>query len=340
MPVTEKYLITGGSGQLGSAMRDVFADTPGAVLCRCREGFDVTRREVLETWLPAVYPGAVVNCAGYTDRQRAESSEEERQRCWAVNVTAVARLARVCSAYNIAMVHISDAAVFGGDPERTAALLSYDPTRPNAENRERFIRELRYAEDDCACPLGVYAQSKVAAEHAILGQALENPNFQYYIIRTGGLFAAPSQVTRNYVYRCTELFSRGESATIVADKDSVANITYAPQLAAAIRWMLENRNAILENGITIPSGIYHITNKGGVTLHDVAQELWRLFGRRGRLLAESRRQYCAREGLAAAIRPVFAAISCSKYRQLAGPQLPEWSIALEQWAADYQRLYA
>jgi dTDP-4-dehydrorhamnose reductase len=59
-------------------------------------------------------------------------------------------------------------------------------------------------------------------------------------------------------------------STIQAVSDEINSVTYAPDLAAATRDLLE----------AMPDpGIYHLTNSGGASWFDLAREIFRLTGR-------------------------------------------------------------
>ena len=55
--------------------------------------------------------------------------------------------------------------------------------------------------------------------------------------------------------------------TIQAVSDEINSVTYAPDLAAGTRRLLDQ---------SPPSGIYHLTNSGGVSWYDFAQEIFRI----------------------------------------------------------------
>ena len=115
---------------------------------------------VIERML-ALRPEAIVNCAAYTQVDKAES---EPERCRAVNAAAVEYLARACGLLDCPLVQISTDYVFG------AACPAPRPWR----------------EDDPPSPQGVYARTKLEGEQA----AARHP--KHFIVRTCGLYAQPS----------------------------------------------------------------------------------------------------------------------------------------------------
>ena len=89
-------LVTGSGGQLGHALRRAsaasadryfFTDVAGDDTLR----LDITDREAVERFVREHAIGAVVNCAAYTDVERAE---EDAERAELLNATAAGHLAR------------------------------------------------------------------------------------------------------------------------------------------------------------------------------------------------------------------------------------------------------
>ena len=118
-------------------------------------------------------PAAIINCAAYTQVDKAES---EPEMCRAVNATAVEHLAQACGKLDCPLVQISTDYLFGAaTPE----------PRP-------------WREDDPPSPQGVYARTKLEGEQA----AARYP--KHLIVRTCGLYARPSDPrAANFVGRCS-----------------------------------------------------------------------------------------------------------------------------------------
>lgn len=101
-------LVLGGKGQLGRALsragrRDVVAVG--------REAIDVTRPETLSSALSRWRPSIVVNAAAWTD---VDGAEWERARAFAVNAWGAGRVASLCAAIRVPLVHVSTDHVFDG----------------------------------------------------------------------------------------------------------------------------------------------------------------------------------------------------------------------------------
>lgn len=325
----EKYLITGAAGQLGYALQDFWGGDEGHAMPRAHEAFDITREQHVLEWLPRMRPDAVVNCAGYTQVFKAET---EREECWRTNVLGVELLCQACSENEIPLFHISTDFVFGQDFARSGRLLQY--AEPSPEALDVVEGDLCYREYDPVGPVGHYAQCKALAEHVILKHATENPDFQYYIIRTGGLFEIPWRAGTNFPYIVARILLGKTVVKLPVVRDVFTNVTYVPHLVKALQWMVENRDAIsVEEGVMVPVGIYHVTNTGMTTWYDVAIHIAQYLGRTGRLAPTTRRDYCRRTKRDPNLSPAFTCLCQSRYGATQGPGMPSWQEAVKDWSS-------
>ena len=146
-------LVTGGSGQLGTAIRALLpdADAPG------RDRLDLADPGSVAEYLRRTSPAAIVNCAAYTAVDRAEDEEELAT---IVNGTSVGVMADYAAEVDIPFVTFSTDYVFAG----TA-------TEPYVESSE-------------VDPVNAYGRSKLAGERLALhhGRSL--------VIRTSWVISA------------------------------------------------------------------------------------------------------------------------------------------------------
>lgn len=206
-------LVTGANGQLGSEMRLVSkssADTyiftdvvelPGVdTLILDITDLDAVRKVVQEYDIKAI-----VNCAAYTNVDKAEDDVEL---CALLNAKAPENLAVVMKEADGLLVHVSTDYVFGGDPYNT----------PCTEDRK-------------GTPTGVYGQTKLDGEIAIQGSGCH-----HVIIRTAWLY---SEFGKNFVKTMMNLTSTKPLLKVVFDQTGTP--TYAWDLAEVIYDILENR---------------------------------------------------------------------------------------------------
>ena len=206
-------LVTGANGQLGSEMRLVskssadkyiFTDVvelPGVdTLILDITDLDAVRKVVKEYDIRAI-----VNCAAYTNVDKAEDDVEL---CALLNARAPENLAVAMKEADGLLVHVSTDYVFGGDPYNT----------PCTEDRK-------------GTPTGVYGQTKLDGENAI-----QSTGCHHVIIRTAWLY---SEFGRNFVKTMMSLTSTKPQLKVVFDQTGTP--TYALDLAEVIFDIIENR---------------------------------------------------------------------------------------------------
>jgi dTDP-4-dehydrorhamnose reductase len=192
-----KVLVTGGTGQVGW---EVCRRAPAAgveVVAPSRTALDITRRTQVRAALDRTIPGLVINCAAYTDVDRAE---EETAAAYAVNQDGVANLAEACSRIGTALIHLSTDYVFDG------------------------TKNAPYTEDDQVAPASVYGASKAAGE-AALRERLPG----HVILRTAWVCGARG---RNFVKSVLARVRAGEPLRVVDDQRGAP--TFAADIADAV----------------------------------------------------------------------------------------------------------
>ncbi|MBN1590462.1 MAG: dTDP-4-dehydrorhamnose reductase [Pirellulales bacterium] len=199
-----KVAITGAGGQLGSQLVERFG--PDAIALDLPE-FDMTDRAAFDR-LARLGPDVVINTAGHTAVDRAES---EPELAYAVNVEGVAALVDVCRQLGAALVQISTDYIFGGDVGRTTP----------------------YRETDRPAPLGVYGQTKLEAERLVAACP------RHLIVRTSGLFGPAAPRGRgNFVATMLRLAAGEEPIRVVDDQRSTPS--YTPHVARAIEFLVRS----------------------------------------------------------------------------------------------------
>ncbi|MFQ5334775.1 MAG: SDR family oxidoreductase [Flavobacteriales bacterium] len=218
-----RLLITGSNGLLGQKLMDAFANpgdfpTPlpnlneveclftsveeepfkyyGEITYAC---MDITEMDSILEVVDGFRPDVVLNLAAMTHVDRCEN---EPERCWKINVEAVANLADACEKYDARIIHISTDFIFDGE-------------------------DGPYMEDDEPNPLCVYSRSKLASEEVLAGS-----DVQWSILRTCILYGVGLHLVRNNIV----LWLKGEleaGREVSVVYDQYRSPTLAEDLASA-----------------------------------------------------------------------------------------------------------
>lgn len=198
MSLGQKILVTGAGGQLGMELREI-ASTECEWLFTDIEELDICSEVAVREFVKSHHVGVIINCAAYTNVDRAEQEQETAKR---VNSDAVAILAKIAKEYDAKLIHISTDYIFGGEVHNT-------PIEEDAE----------------PSPLGVYGDTKLMGEMAIVESGC-----RYVILRTAWLYSTHG---RNFVKTIMKLISEREQIRVV--NDQIGSPTYARDLALIIR---------------------------------------------------------------------------------------------------------
>lgn len=197
-------LVTGANGQLGCALQQVLpGKLPGATIHFLdRERLDITNSELTSRFICDNDITHIVNCAAYTNVDKAE---EDKAACTAINSDGVKNLAMAADNYGAKIIHISTDYVFDGH--------AFKP----------------YTESDKVNPASHYGATKRAGETALLALAPES-----IILRTSWLYGPDKE--NNFVHRILAKAADNEPLRVVADQ--VGSPTYTYDLAEAIAKIL------------------------------------------------------------------------------------------------------
>ena len=197
-----RVLITGANGQLGNEMRRLGAVSPNEYLFTDVAELDITDKDAVAEFVKSKNVEIIVNCAAYTNVDKAEDDEATAE---LINATAVRNLAEAVKAVDGTLFHVSTDYVFGseGNTPRT--------------------------EDMPTNPLGVYGKTKLHGE-----QAIAEVGAKAIIIRTAWLY---SEFGNNFLKTMLRLTAEKESLNVVFDQ--VGSPTYAGDLALAIFSIIE-----------------------------------------------------------------------------------------------------
>ena len=200
-----RVLVTGGNGQLGCSLRRVVMGSEDKYIFTDVAELDITKREDVANYIADNKIDIIVNCAAYTDVERAEEDELGAE---LLNATAVGYLAEAAKANDALLVHISTDYVFMGG---CCGLLT---------------------EESHPQPINAYGRTKLAGEEAV-----KTSGCHYIILRTAWLY---SEYGRNFVKTMMRLTLQNEEVRVVSDQ--IGTPTYAVDLARAIVAIISKRN--------------------------------------------------------------------------------------------------
>lgn len=206
-------LVTGGNGQLGTSMQNASAGSPNKYIFTDVHDLDITDADAVEALVDKENIDVIVNCAAYTN---VEKAEDDADFCEVLNAKAVGNLAKAMAKKGGKLVHISTDYVFGG----------------NTGNTPR-------GEDQPANPTGVYGLTKLHGE-----QEIEKSGVKYVILRTAWLY---SEYGNNFLKTMMKLTSEKPALKVVFDQ--IGTPTYAGDLAEAIVDIVDNNKIDGNEGI-------------------------------------------------------------------------------------------
>lgn len=206
-------LVTGANGQLGNEMRNVSKSSSDHYIFTDVAELDITNIEAIRKIVRDEQVGVIVNCAAYTNVDKAEDDQAMAD---LINNKAVENLASVAKEANALLVHVSTDYVFGGNQYNTPI-----------------------CEEASTNPLGVYGVTKLRGEEAILRSGCE-----YLIFRTAWLY---SPYGNNFVKTMRRLTSEKNSLKVVFDQ--VGTPTFAADLASIIYKVLSERLYTKHQGV-------------------------------------------------------------------------------------------
>ena len=203
-------LVTGSNGQLGTELRRLALDSPHHFIFTDINSLpgvetvylDISDRASIDIIAESEKVDIIVNCAAYTDVERAES---EIDMAMLLNHQAVENLAGAAASRDAALIHISTDYIFSGEGN------------------------LPIREDAVPAPKGVYGSTKLAGEKAIQKSACRS-----VIVRTSWLY---SPYGRNFVKTMRRLMQ--ESGQIRVVYDQVGSPTYAADLADTLMQIIQ-----------------------------------------------------------------------------------------------------
>ena len=293
-------LVTGANGQLGREMRIVSKGSSDRYIFTDVEELDITSLDAISKCVKENDIKIIVNCAAYTNVDKAEDDEATAE---LLNAQAVEHLARACKDNDATLIHISTDYVFGG----------------NEGNTPR-------TEDEPVNPTGAYGRTKLHGE-----QAIEKVGCKHVIIRTAWLY---SEFGNNFVKTMRKLTAERDKLNVVFDQ--IGTPTYALDLANVILKFIDNLKnennsqfSIINSQFPTPNSqsheVYHFSNEGVISWYDFAKEICELSGNTCDI------QPCHSDEFPSKVkRPSYSVLDKTKIKNKLNITIPHWKESLKK----------
>ena len=178
-------MLWGATGMLGTDLHKQLASQNIIVIPLSSKEYDLRKKADIETAILSQKDlDYVINCAGYTQVDEAESKQELAR---LINAVAVEKMAKACEKKQIPFVQLSTDYVFDGT------------------NKDKA-----YVETDLCNPINAYGYSKWLGEQ----HCLNNTN-NYYIVRVQWLYGNNGD---HFIKTMTQLMRKKQALEIVDDQ--------------------------------------------------------------------------------------------------------------------------
>ena len=306
-------LVTGANGQLGNEMRivtkgskdkyiftDVCDEHPESIELASDDintdttKLDITNLDAIRAMVKENDIKVIVNCAAYTNVDKAETDQELAE---LLNAKAPENLAIAIKEVGGLLIHISTDYVFGGDPYNTPC-----------------------KEDQKGTPTGVYGLTKLHGE-----QNIQATGVDYLIFRTAWLY---SEFGKNFVKTMLNLTATKPQLKVVFDQ--VGTPTYAHDLAVTIKEAIEDYKKAWNMKPEIwnysKTGVYHYSNEGVCSWFDFTKMIADYSGQTACDI-----QPCHSNEFPSPVkRPAFSVLDKTKVKDVFGIIVPYWTDSLNK----------
>lgn len=287
-----RVTVIGANGQLGTDVvleyQNVGDDTTGLT----HTEVDICSLDATREVLRAIRPEVIVNTAAM---HHVENCEKEPLRAYEVNALGARNLVMVANELNAKLVHVSTDYVFDG------AKLS------------------PYVEADCAAPLNVYGNTKLAGEVFLRGGGEK-----WFVLRTSAIYgkAVCRAKGRNFVQLMLKLANERDEIHVV--NDEVVSPTSTKELAKQI--------AVLSR--TDKYGLYHATSEGNCSWYEFARAIFELTGDRVNLQPARPNEFSSKVP-----RPKYSVLENDGLKKLGLNIFRNWQEGLREYLAADRQLY-
>ena len=295
-----KILLLGRNGQVGWELQRSLAPL-GDVLALDRHSTlycgDLFKPDELAQTVVTYQPDVIVNAAAHTAVDKAES---EQALARVINTDAPAALAKAAAQVGAWLVHYSTDYVFDGSGTHARH------------------------EDEATGPLGVYGQTKLDGEHAIVTSGCK-----YLIFRTSWVYAARGG---NFAKTMLRLAQEREKLSVINDQHGAP--TGAELIADVTALALQRLRADQSSDL---QGVYHLVAAGETTWHGYASHVIEEAKRLSPVLSWKVAEVAAVPTTAfptPATRPLNSRLSTDKLQEAFGLVLPPWQQGVDRMLAE------
>ena len=199
----KRYLITGGSGQLGFDIKKELEERGEfEIFAPNKEEMDLTNREQVINIIKKYKPDVIFHCAAWTQVDKAEDDIES---CNKVNIEGTKNIVDASLEVDAKIIYMSTDYIFDGKKDGI------------------------YKEDDIPNPQNVYGKSKLAGEEEVK----RNP--KHFITRISWVFGINGN---NFVKTMLKLADKNDTLNVV--NDQIGSPTYTVDLSKLLVEMVQS----------------------------------------------------------------------------------------------------
>jgi len=267
-------LVTGANGQLGNEIAHLSKEYgQHEFLMTDVDKLNITSLPQLKKLFNNNKVDYIINCAAYTDVDKAEDDRKEAEK---VNITGISNLAKLSSNYQIKLFHFSTDYVFDGKKGSS------------------------YVETDAPDPLNTYGKTKLEGELAVkaAGEA-------YLIFRTSWVFSLRQG---GFVTKVLQ-WARQQTTLRIVD-DQIGSPTWSRMLAEATAQVIaQGRNDPVEY-LREKAGLYHLAGAGTASRYEWARAILELDPHREEQVMKELLPAKTSEFPTPAVRPMNTGLDC------------------------------
>lgn len=286
-----RILIIGQNGQVTTHLQR-YLKGDYSLLVASRDQLDLLNLQKIQSVLKEFKPDVIINPAAYT---AVDLAEQEQEQANIINHLAVAQIAAYCAETNTPLIHYSTDYVFDGSANKP------------------------YQENDKAAPTGVYGETKLAGEQAIIESAAPA-----IILRTSWVY---SQHGKNFFKTMLGLAEKLTELNVVSDQFGAP--TSALSIAQATDKLLQC--ILIQQEIKLEQiGVYHFSCGGETSWFEFAKAIFS----KHNLTHMQVNPIPTKDYPTPAKRPAYSVLDNAKLHQKFDIRLPNWEDALDETIAE------